>query len=66
VQKGHSTYPAYKYHLFLYMYILLGDMLMCFIHVINNFHCLWYIHTARQMEIQPPKIKSNLSAKGQL
>jgi hypothetical protein len=46
-----------------FMCILLGDMLLCLINVINSFHCLWYIHTARQMEIQPPKIKSNLSAK---
>jgi hypothetical protein len=45
------------------MYILLEDMLMCLINVINNFHWLWYIHTARQMKFQPPKISSNLSAK---
>jgi hypothetical protein len=36
---------------------------MCLIKVMNNFHCLWYIHTARQTEIQSNKIKSNLSAK---
>jgi hypothetical protein len=48
---------------FVFMYILLEDMLMCLINVINNFHCLWYIHTARQMKIQPQKIKTNLSAK---
>jgi hypothetical protein len=56
-------YPAYKYHSFIYIYILLGDMLVYLINIINNFHWLWYIHIARQMEIQPPKIKSNLSAK---
>jgi hypothetical protein len=39
---------------------------MCLINVINNFLCLWYIHVARQMEIQPKEIKSNLSEKGQL
>jgi hypothetical protein len=42
--------------------MLLGDMLMYLINVIDNFHCLWYIQTARQMKIQLPKIKSNLSA----
>jgi hypothetical protein len=37
---------------------------MCLIYVINNFHCLWYVHTARQMKPPPKKkIKSNLSAK---
>jgi hypothetical protein len=51
---------------FVFMHILLGDMLMCLINVINNFHCLWYIHTARQMEIQPKKIKVILVQKGQL
>jgi hypothetical protein len=29
----------------------------------EQFYCLWYIHTARQMKIQPPKIEHNLSAK---
>ena len=49
---------------FMYTSILLGDMLMCLICVINNFHCLWYMysHIARQMKIQSKKIKSNLSA----
>jgi hypothetical protein len=36
---------------------------MCLIYILDNFHCLWYIHTAKQMKIQPKKIKSNLSAK---
>jgi hypothetical protein len=36
---------------------------MCLIYVIDNFHRLWCIHTARQIIIRPKKNKSNLSAK---
>jgi hypothetical protein len=42
------------------MHILLEDILMCLIYVINNFNCLWYIHTARQTKVQPPKIRSTV------
>jgi hypothetical protein len=45
------------------MHISLTDMLMCLNYVINNFHCLYYIHTVRQMKIQIKEIISNLSAK---
>jgi hypothetical protein len=40
-----------------YAYMLLGDMLMCLIYVINNFHCLCYIHTGRHMKFQQKRNK---------
>jgi hypothetical protein len=51
-----STYMSRLQVSFVFTHILLEGMLVCLINVINNFHCLWYIHTARQKKIQPPKI----------
>jgi hypothetical protein len=51
---------------FVFMHILLGDMLMCLINVINNIHCLWYIYTARQMKMHPKNVRVIQVQKGQI
>jgi hypothetical protein len=38
--------PSFKVS-FVFMHIMLGDTFMCLIYVLDNFHCLGYIHTAR-------------------
>jgi hypothetical protein len=40
------------------MHVLLEDMLMCLINVMNDSHCLRYIHADRQTIIQQNELKA--------
>jgi hypothetical protein len=42
------------------MHTLLGDMLMCLIYVINDFHCLWYMYIHTETNEIPAKKKKNM------
>jgi hypothetical protein len=48
------------------MHMLLGDMLVCLINVMNDFNCLWYIHTTKKIKFQPKKLKVIWVQKGQV
>jgi hypothetical protein len=58
-----KRYSAYKYHLFLCIYCYETWLFVWYDnYVINDFHCVWYIHTDK-WKTNPTKITSNLCAK---